>query len=234
MAAFLVMNYIVLPAYVDHGSTLTVPALSGTTFDRAASILDSLGLQAVKSDTRPDPDAPLGTIVNQNPLPGSVVKGGRRVYLTVSGGEAVVYVPSLRGRSLRDAKFALERGGLTLGDVEYAASDSFPQNTVIQQFEPPGKQLPKGSNVGVLISIGAMREQVETPDLTGKTLSEVERILAKHGLKVGTITYQSSFDLLPNTVVDQFPRPGDLINTNGTVDLFVMKAGKPRDEIQKR
>jgi beta-lactam-binding protein with PASTA domain len=51
-------------------------------------------------------------------------------------------------------------------------------------------------------------------------------------LKVGNITFQSSFDLLPNTVVDQFPRAGEMVNEDQAVDLFVVKAGKPAEEIQ--
>jgi beta-lactam-binding protein with PASTA domain len=68
--------------------------------------------------------------------------------------------------------------------------------------------------------------------VVGKTLAEAEKILAATGLKVGIVTYQPSFDLLPNTVVDQFPRAGDPVTPGQEIDLFVVKVGKPTDEIQ--
>jgi beta-lactam-binding protein with PASTA domain len=228
---FVLMNYIVLPAYVWHGGTLTVPNITGMPFDSARALLDDAGLQTVQSDTRPDPDYPLGTVINQNPQTGAVVKHGRRVYLTLSGGEAQVLVPSLRGRSTRDAKFALERYGLKLGGISFAASGDFPENTIIEQSISPEAKVNRGTVVNVTVSRGPENHQIEVPQLVGKSTTEAERLLLSAHLKVGNITFQSSFDLLPNTVVDQFPRAGEMVNEDQAVDLFIVKAGKPTEEI---
>jgi serine/threonine-protein kinase len=229
---FVLFNNIVLPWYVNHGETLHVPDVMGLTLDSAKKVLQDQNLVPVEAETRPDPRAPAGTVVGQNPDVDAVVKNGRRVYLSISGGESQVVVPGLRGRSVRDAKFTLERSGLRMGDVEYTASDAYPEGTIIDQSVQPGLKLSKGAAVKIVISRGKELQQTTVPDFTGKTLSEVERIIAQQGLKLGNITYQASFDLIPNTVVDQFPRAAESVPKGQAIDLFVIKAGKPKEEIQ--
>jgi beta-lactam-binding protein with PASTA domain len=229
---FVLMNYIVLPVYVNHGSRLVVPRVIGMNLDQAKSSLDSANLQVVEAETRPDPKHPAGTVIYQNPLPGSVVKGGRRIYVTISGGEQQVNVPLLRGKSVRDARFALERNGLRIGGITYEYSETFPENTIIDQGLMADAKAARGTQVQVTVSRGRALDQIIVPSVVGKTLSEAEKALSAAGLKIGIITYQPSFDLLPNTVVDQFPRPDDPAKPGQEVDLFVVRVGKPTEEIE--
>jgi beta-lactam-binding protein with PASTA domain len=229
---FVVLNYIVLPIYVNHGSTLYVPRVIGLSVEMAKAALDSAGLQAVEADTRPDPVQPPGTVVYQNPSPQAIVKHGRHVYLTVSGGDVLVSVPLLRGRSSRDAKFSLERAGLKLGSTSYAVSDAYPENTIIDQSTNPETKVPRGASVDIVVSRGNVVEETVVPSLIGKTTTEAGKLLEIAGLKLGNITFQPSFDLLPNTVVDQYPRSGEPAKRGQSVDLFVVQVGKPTEEIQ--
>ncbi|MFN0156680.1 MAG: PASTA domain-containing protein [Bacteroidota bacterium] len=232
IGVFILFNYALLPWYVNQGGTLVVPTVTGKKLEDAQRILDSLGFEPVQAETRPDPRAPLGTVVSQNPLPEAMVKSGRRVYLTISGGEVLASVPKLRGLSLRDSRFTLERSGLQLGDVAYATSETYPPNTIMAQAIAPGSKVSRGTKVNISVSRGAVALDLAVPELTGKTLGEAENILTEKGLKVGNITYQPSFDLIPNTVVDQFPRAGESVSTGQAVDLFIVGTGKPKEEIQ--
>ncbi|MGA9116564.1 MAG: PASTA domain-containing protein [Bacteroidota bacterium] len=231
--SFVLFNSVFMPLYVHRGGTLPVPSLTGFRLDEARQVLDSLGLEAASGGTRPDPDAPPGVVVAQNPPADAIVRHGRRIYLTVSGGETLVGVPRLRGLSTRDMRFALERTGLRLGSVEYAPSDSYPEHTVIAQSVPTDSRVARGTAVGVTVSTGKQALNVMVPDLTGRTLGEAGRLLAERGLRIGTISRQPSYDLLPNTVVDQFPRAGQAAAQGASVDLFVVRAGKPQDEWEK-
>ncbi|HET6272078.1 MAG TPA: PASTA domain-containing protein [Bacteroidota bacterium] len=232
IGGFLLLDNVILPWYVNHGDTQPVPKITDLPLELAKAKLDSAGLQPVEAETRPDPRAPQGTVVSQNPQPDAVVKQGRRIYLTISGGEALVNVPPLRGRSLRDAKFTLERNGLRLGTVGYATSDQYPENTIVEQSVGSGSRVVKGSAVNIVVSRGKVLQQITVPDFLGKTLTEAERLIVQQKLKLGNITYQASFDLIPNTVVDQFPRPGDQVPEEQAIDLFVVKSGKPKEEIE--
>lgn len=230
IAFFLLMNYAILPWYVNHGGTLTVPDVSGMQLTEASEVLAKAGLIAIESEKILDNTHPVGAVLKQNPDAGSIVKYGRHIYLTVCGGEVQVSVPSLRGRSLRDARFALERNGLMLGETQYAASDSNPVNTIIYQSVAPWESVKKGTAINVVVSTGGTTKGIQVPNLAGKSLSEAEKILSYFGLKLGNVTYQLNVDLLPNTIVDQFPHAGAAADSGHTVDVFVVKAGKLEDE----
>jgi beta-lactam-binding protein with PASTA domain len=225
---------VVMPWFVSRGGTVEVPGVVGLRFERAQAVLDSLGLQARQSEVRPDLKYPLGTVVGQVPNMGSKVRAGRRVYLAISGGEPVVDVPTLKGRSLRDAKFTLERMGLALGSTTYVPSEEFPPNTVVDQGSEPGARIRQGSAISVVISQGKVTDRITVPELLGKILPEAEKILAQRGLKVGNISYQENLELLPNTVLAQYPRGGELVGLGQPVDLFVVQVGpkKPKEVLE--
>ena len=233
LALFFLLNNVALPLYVNHGGTLSVPGVTGLPLADARSQLESAGLQPVEADTRPDPDRPPGTVIYQNPAPQALVKHGRRVYLTVSGGEALVVVPQLRGRSMRDAKFALERYGLQLGSISFEPSTVYPENTIVAQSLGADSRIARGARVNIAVSSGgAVGGGISVPSVVGKTVTEAEKILQAQGLNVGNITYQLSYELIPNTVVEQFPRAGESVTGGQKIDLFVVKVGRPTEEIQ--
>lgn len=224
----LLFDRVIMPWYVRSDATATVPNVVGMRYEEASEYLERHGFTPHKSDERYDQRYPKGTIVLQNPAPEATVKPGRRVYLVVSSGEQRVEVPSIRGRSLRDARFALERHGLQMGAITYEVSTLYPENTIIEQGVPPGHEIPRGTAVNVIVSQGGPGDQVMVPELVGKSLSEAQRLLHQRGLKIGNMTYQPIPDLLPNTVVQQYPHPGDRIPRSQAVDLFIAEE-PPKD-----
>lgn len=220
---FVVCNDFLLPWYVEHGSTVEVPDVVGRNLAEATLLLDSVGLEGREGDVRPDPEHPAGTVVVQNPIAGHPVKKGRRVYLTLSGGEVTVSVPGIRGRTLRDATFLLERTGLRIGEVSHQPSDDYPVNTIIEQSRAPGATVRKETRIGVIVSLGPVSLHIAVPDATGKSLTEAKKLLEAAGISVGNVTYIPSPDLLPNTVIEQYPHPGELVEAGQAVDLVVVQ-----------
>lgn len=231
LGLFILFNYILMPLYVKAGSTVQVPSVVGATQDEAEKTLAAAGLQPIAAETRPVPDEAAGTIINQNPAAGATVKEGRRVYLTISGGELMVSVPSLRGRSVRDARFALERVGLRLGGMSSVPSADIPQDAIVNQTIAGNTRVARGTAVGIEVSLGPDTAKIPVPVLTGKSIADAEQLLVRAGLRVGNVTLQPNFDLLPNTVVDQFPRGGEMVPRGQAVDLFVVKSDRPAEEI---
>jgi beta-lactam-binding protein with PASTA domain len=230
----LVCDNIVMPWLVSRGGIVEVPEVTGLKSERAQSILDSLGLEPRQSEIRPDLRYPLGRVIAQVPAAGAKVRPGRRIYLTVSGGEPVAQVPSLKGRSLRDAEFALQRVGLGLGSTSFMPSDDFPPNTVIDQSVAAGSMVKKGSPIAVVISQGKESDRIAVPEVVGKILTEAEKTLTQRGLKVGNVSYQENLELLPNTVLAQYPRGGELVSLGQPIDLFVVQVGakKPKEVLE--
>ena len=216
------LDNVIFPWYVS-SSVEKIPNVIGKTESEAVDILNSQDLDPVIGDTTFDEKFPAGSIIFQRPGAGETVKEGRRVYLFISGGEPIVHVPKLTGKSIRDAKFSLERLGLKLGDVDQETSD-YPKDMIYDQQFAEGTPVKKGESVKVTISLGRMQEgNIEVPDLIGKSLSEAEKILADSSLKIGKINYQPSFSLLPNTILDQYPSKGNKVNSGDSIDLFVTK-----------
>jgi beta-lactam-binding protein with PASTA domain len=231
LVLFIACNDFLMPWYVNMRGQVEVPSVVGKRLEVARAILDSLGLAPKDGDVRTDREYPIGTVINQNPAAGKKVNRGRRIYLTISGGEKLVLVPSLKGRTLRDAKFQIEREGLKLGAVELQPSEQFPENTIIEQNPQPGTKVREDIYVSLVVSQGTMSGKVTVPNVYGKSLTEVKKVLEGQGLLLGNITYQNLANLLPNTVVDQFPRAGDLVLRGQKVDLFIAQGGEKQKEV---
>ncbi|MDP2365200.1 MAG: PASTA domain-containing protein, partial [Ignavibacteria bacterium] len=219
IAIILIFNFILLPMYVS-GSEIHVPNVVGMTEEEAFEALEDADFNPQISDTSFGVSLPPGRIFLQKPEAGKLVKEGRTIYLFISGGEQIISLPLLKGKSVRDARLALERIGLKLGNIEELAS-THPKDMVFDQQFAEGTNLKKGQSVGISVSIGKGAGNIIVPDLIGKSLTEAQRILSDSTLIVGKVNYQISSTLLPNTVLDQYPAPGNKLNSGSSVDLFI-------------
>jgi len=226
----LILDNIIMPWYVS-SSEEVVPKVVGLSDFEAIEKLENAGFEPVIADTSYGTNQPAGKIFLQKPEAGKIVKKGRTVYLFVSGGEQLVTVPQLKGKNIVDAKLALERVGLKLGQVELVASN-YPKDMIFDQQYVEGTKLKKGETIKVFISSGQTEGTIEVPDLIGKSLSEAQKILSDSSLTVGKITYQISNTLLPNTVLDQYPVPGNKLNPGEKVDLFITKQGTIKEPLE--
>ena len=215
------LDQFVMPFYVQEGKTTRVPDVLGMKVQDAEVLLTQQGLVGKEAEVREDKQYPEGTVAAQNPPAGSVVKFGRGVYLTVSGGTPTVRMPALRGRSLRDANLTLERFGLRVGDIQYQVSQGYPENTIIEQGIPEGKEITSRSSVSLIVSQGPSANRVPVPNVVRKSLTEAERVLLNAGLTLGKVTYQVNLSMLPNTVLDQYPRGDGFAVKGQAIDLFV-------------
>lgn len=231
-ALFFLMDDVVMPLYTAQGSTTSVPSVVGLSVQDAKDAIRKAGLEPKEAETRPDKNFPVGSVSFQNPPADAVVKFGRGVYLTISGGEILVTVPSLRGKSLREATFSLERVGLRIGEVRYEPSDESFMNTIISQNIEPERKVRSGSSIGVVVSQGKAGEKRAVPNVTLKSLADARKLLLQAGFQVGAISYQISQDLLPNTVIDQYPRAAEMAVFGQAVDLFVAQKGEPETSLE--
>lgn len=218
-----------MPWYVN-SPEVVIPNVIGEDFTQAKDKLKNANLDAIINDTIFDTRYPVGKVIIQTPKAGEIVKEGRNIYLVISGGVSYVETPRLIGKSLRDAKLNLERLGLKLGSTDEVPSNN-PAGMIIAQDISPGTKVKKGEVINISISLGEEEGNIELPDLIGKSLNEAQMILSNNGLIVGRINYQPSFTLLPNTVIDQYPSPGQKLKAGDEVDLFVTKDSNPPEEI---
>ncbi|MDQ3020834.1 MAG: PASTA domain-containing protein [Bacteroidota bacterium] len=220
---FFVVNNVIMPLYVKHSDTAKVPRVTGMNYLDAKRIIEDGGLEIIQGEMKYDENIPIGQILDQNPPGDEIVKYGRRIYVTICGGEQLTDVPNLRGRSLRDAKFALEQRGLKIGETVKKNTNEFPENYVISQIIQPGSKVKKNSTLDLILSDGPVIGELKVPNVTGKNLEEAKKVITDTKLKLGKITYQTNNELPPGQIIDQYPKVDKSANENTTVDLFVAR-----------
>ncbi|MBS1518465.1 MAG: PASTA domain-containing protein [Bacteroidetes bacterium] len=222
-ALFILMNNVIMPLYVKHSDTVITPKVTGMNYIEAKKIIEDAGLEIIQGDIKYDENIQIGQILDQNPPPDAVVKYGRRIYVTISGGEQLSEVPNLKGKSLRDAKFTLEQRGLQLGETVRKNSNEFPEDFVISQIIQPGSKVKKNSKLDLILSDGAIIGELKVPNLVGKTLEEAKKLISESKLKLGKTTYQTNNNVPPGQITDQYPKSDKSANENTAVDIFVAR-----------
>jgi serine/threonine-protein kinase len=220
---FAIFNYLVMPLYVNHYETVKVPKLTGMNFVEAKNLVEQSGLDIKQADVKYDEKIPIGQVLDQNPPPDVMVKSGRRVYVTICGGEQLAEVPNLKGRSLRDAKFALEQRGLRVGETVRKNTNEFPQEVVLSQVVQPGSKVKRNTAIELIISDGPIVGDLRVPMVVGKNLDEAKKIITEGKLKVGKITYQTNNEIPAGQIVDQYPKADKSANESTSVELFVAR-----------
>ncbi len=136
-----------LDVWTRHDSTISVPSVKSMTFDNAARMLADEGLVAVLTDSVYDKSTRPGTVIEQNPKVGTVVKEGREVYLTINAfSPKMVTLPTLTDISVRQAKSILE--GLEIKNVVEKRVPSDFQDLVLGVYYK-GRRLSPGARVPV-------------------------------------------------------------------------------------
>lgn len=219
-----VADVFVMPWYVE-SKELVVPNLVGKTKTEAEKILLDLKLNPIVEGPRYSDEYPIDHIIFQNPSGGSIVKENRRVHIIISGGNPLTKMPYLLDKTLRDAKITIERLGFVLDDVSKVKSEE-KVGTIVEQYPKEGTNLQPGTRIKLKISLGPQVGMVRVPDLLGLSYSEAVQEIKDYSLTVGKINYQESRNLLPNTVVAQYPAKNKLINVGESIDLFITKSNK--------
>lgn len=150
----------------DHGHEITVPNLSKLTEAQVEDKLDELDLDYVILDSVDfRGDFPALSVVEQDPLPGTKVKVGRKVYLKINPtGYSSVKLPDLIEKTYREAVPTLKAIGLEEGTITYVPNMG--KDMVIEiRFKgrtlKPGERVLKSSKIDLVLGDGKMSYEEE-------------------------------------------------------------------------
>ena len=205
------------------GNEVTVPNLEGKTLQLATSQLNAVELRLKVDGRRFDNQIPSDRIISQVPSPDSRLKKNRTVRIVVSLGAKRVQVPDLRGESLRVSQISLLKKGLSLGMVAAVRVDGIEKDHIIAQDPSPQAQLAASPTVNVLISSGRRNREYIMPDLGGRNLEEVYKVIQNSGITLGKLDYQSTPGLVRGTILRQVPTAGQKLVEGSGIDLEVSK-----------
>lgn len=203
----LIIVFIVLRFYGRVGEEYRTPNLVGSNVSELSSD-DELELQYVIIDSIYQPNHKGGIILRQDPDSGSMIKKGRKIYLTVTAffpDNAIV--PDLRSLSVRHAISQLENVGLHGGRL-YFVDD--PDNAVIgQKYKgrtvAEGRRLEKGSMVDLTVGRGRGSQQAIVPYVVGMAPGKARRDILSSSLNVGAEHFDGISDMSRAIVYKQFP-----------------------------
>lgn len=182
-----------LNVYTRHDRVYEMPNFSGMTTPEVekeyGKDYNFILIDSIYSKTQ----AP-GTIVQQDPLPGSKVKHGRNVYYIIVAIEPErTTMPNLNNLSLRQALVLLESSGLEVKELVYV--EHFARNAICEQrydgsVIKPGTELIKGSKITLHVGLGPDNKKAKLPTLYGLPAQEVQRTLNMAGLNLGNEHYE--------------------------------------------
>ena len=153
----------------NHGEEITVPDLSKLSVEDAAEKLDEMDLEYVLLDTTEyQRDYPKFSVVKQDPIAGSKVKNGRKIYIKVNSDAYLdIIMPDLIEQSLRQAEPTLKALGLELGEKTYKP---YLGKDMVLEMRYKGKKLkagdkiPKASKIDLVLGDGKVgfEEEVDS------------------------------------------------------------------------
>ena len=221
-----------LNGYTRHDKVYTMPDFVGQNYLEVQEEYDRDFHFILIDSIYPEGQEP-GSIVQQDPLPGSKVKRGRNVYyIIVATTPEKTEMPNLKNLSLRQALGLLEANGLEVDKLIY--EDFFAKNAVIEQLYQgqviePGTEIVKGSKVSLRVGIGQDKKKIEIPNLLGRPAAEVKRLLNVAGLNLGTETHDDSDSLQYMKVSRMQPGPSSGLVEAGTFVNIWYRSSKKFD-----
>lgn len=239
--AFILISYfyVYLPNATNHGDFVTVPDLTGIPSGRLDSLLAYPDLRIEVSDSAySDEHDPLD-VIRQFPHPGSEVKPGRKIFVTVNRiNPPTVPLPAVVEVSLINAIATLKSNELKPGRILYQAS---PFSDLVLEMQlngikvEPGTRLAKGTVVDLIVGDGAGPNDMVVGSLLGMTLEEAQSLISAFNLHLGNITVPDDADTTNVDIIvfKQKPEAGDSVRVGDPINLWLAQPGYvPKDSVK--
>ena len=197
-----------------------IPNLQGLTKEEAEQKAKELKIKIEVSEEKYHLEIPEGQIIEQDPKyqDNYKIKEGSTIKIVISKGQEIVEMPKVVGKTRDEATSALKEIGLEV-KVEEEFSDDVEKNYIIKQEIKEGEKIPAGTTVTIYSSMGI--EQIQVPDLSGKTESEAKSAISSAKLKWKS-TDKTSDSSKPNgVVVNQSISSGSMVDKNTEITITV-------------
>lgn len=218
-----------LRGYTHHGDNITVPDLSRLSYEEAVRRLESteLGYEILDS-AEFNPEYPRGSILQQYPYPGSLVKERRVIKLTLNPLKPrKIELPELIEKTKRRAIYDLQSKGFEVGELEYIP---YIGKDVVVDVKVNGRSVKakarfeKGTVVQLVLGQGLGGSMVNVPYLKRLTLAEAEEKLLAASLNKGSVRFDESIqDTAAAVVYQQYPNPSHKpsVNIGQQIDIWL-------------
>ncbi|MCR4662375.1 MAG: PASTA domain-containing protein [Endomicrobiaceae bacterium] len=212
---------VLMSAFVREKSEVLVPDLQGKNLVECLDMLSQSKLALMKEGSEFNQDIPAGIVIRQVPPAGMNVKEGKVIKIVISQGGEIVYVPDLKGQTIRAATISLRSLGLVLGELTKKSSAKYEEGIVLSQDPAAGSTIEKDSSVNVLVSNGAPADgTVLMPDWCGKPAEEAKKWAIDENYDVEVISKRTSL-ANPGEVFKQNPKFDERIKKDTKITFYV-------------
>jgi beta-lactam-binding protein with PASTA domain len=232
LVVFLIVgSMIFLNIFTKHNQELSVPDLANMSVEEAQLVAAEAGMRIDVTDSAFVKRMKRGAVYRQNPVPGSKVKQGRRISLTINAvNPRQITMPDLIGYSMRQAKAELLSRGLVLGKLIYV--QDMATNNVLRQLHnnmeiEPGEMIDSEAVIDLVVGLNSRDNRTFVPYLAGlRNLSAVEAV-HDHSLNIGRLRFDDTVkdyeDSLNAVVYRQTPEANDSISVmmGESVNLYL-------------
>lgn len=212
VAAFIVMALVaaaVFFANVKGPEKVLVPNVVGKELEQALMEMQVKELYPKINLRYSDVPGDEGTILDQSPEAGSIVKGYSRVSLVVSRGVIVDKVEDYVGMNYNDLQLKIQtlfagqtRPLIVLSSPEYKP-DAAEAGTILEQDPPAGTQISEPVKVHLIVSRGPNYDNTRVPNLIGQSVNDILQVIARTKLVFNITSHIAEEDEVPGTVVSQ-------------------------------
>ncbi|MCI9155597.1 MAG: Stk1 family PASTA domain-containing Ser/Thr kinase [Lawsonibacter sp.] len=209
--------------------TYPVPNLVGKLYEDVKDNTELLGrFQLVEGETVTN-DADPGTILEQSPEgESSVGETITEITVTISGGPEIIPMPNLDGMEYNAAYRLLQEKGLKpVAPPTYEDNDTVEKGYIISYT--PFKDIPlsPGTEVHMVVSRGPKVEEIDMPNLVGKTKTEAENEINMYKLTPGRMEPQYDETVEEGKVISQYPLANAKVDEGTVVNLIISMGPDP-------
>ncbi|MFF7868279.1 Stk1 family PASTA domain-containing Ser/Thr kinase [Streptomyces qaidamensis] len=194
---------------------VTVPDVTGLTYDKAAAQLDEKGFR-VEQKTEESDRTP-GVVIKQDPDGDTEQEKGSTITLTVAKEAEKSTVPDVLGQTCDAAKQQMQASNLVGNCTEVETDDANQVGKVIQTTPQAGTSVDPNSSVNIQIGKAKQKQQVAVPNLQNQTLRDAKKLIQDAGLTVGNIAGSQDDNAV---VVASNPTQGTQVEEGTAVNLF--------------
>lgn len=189
----------------------------------------------LRYSTNPDEK---GMVINQAPKPGTLVKAGTQVVLTVSKGAIIDRVEDYIGWKLSDLEIHLQTLFTTYGPLlkikrpVMGVFDDSPAGTILEQKPLPGTELSGVTDLELVVSRGPRSQMIEAENYIDIPWNEAFKELKKNNIPFVFTARDAEGEENPGTVMNQSPEPGSEVPSSTLFQITITRPeGLIEDEV---
>lgn len=225
---------IILPISTKHNKTLIMPDILGLDPEDVKSILkeNNLNFKILENNIY-TLSYPANSIIEQNPIPDSIIKSGRTVYVKLNPPQPpLIKIPRLIDKSIRNVYSILKSLGIKIGKIYYTTDIA--DNVIINAYINSkalknDEEIPLGSVIDFVVGVNKL--ETEIPDFSGINGDEIELRLLENKLKLGKIKFLDSDNInYENGVVIKQSRKNEYVRCGTVIDIVLAEPKREEEE----